>query len=132
MIDAPNPGLELKPGMTATVTVEIARRENVLRVPTAALRFKPSADLLERFDAVAMPPAKGPTVWTSHGSSIAAVPIKTGATDGTYTEIAGGSLPEGTQVVTRVASTGDSSSSSPRPGTGATGNPLLPSGPPRR
>ena len=42
VIDAPNPDLKLKPGMTATVTVELARRENVLRIPNAALRFRPS------------------------------------------------------------------------------------------
>ena len=43
MISAPNPELKLKPGMTATVTVEVARRSNALRVPAAALRFKPSS-----------------------------------------------------------------------------------------
>ena len=42
VIDAPNPELKLKPGMTATVTVEVARRENVTRIPTAALRFRPT------------------------------------------------------------------------------------------
>ena len=42
VIDAPNPDLKLKPGMTATVTVEVARRENVLRIPNAALRFRPT------------------------------------------------------------------------------------------
>ena len=35
VIDVPNPELKLKPGMTANVTIEIARRENVLRVPNA-------------------------------------------------------------------------------------------------
>jgi HlyD family secretion protein len=44
VIDVPNPGLKLKPGMTATVSVEIARREDVIRVPNAALRFRPSAE----------------------------------------------------------------------------------------
>jgi hypothetical protein len=44
VIDVPNPQLKLKPGMTATVTIEIAKRENVLRIPTAALRFRPTAD----------------------------------------------------------------------------------------
>lgn len=44
VIDVPNPDLKLKPGMTATVTIEIAKRENVLRVPNAALRFRPTAD----------------------------------------------------------------------------------------
>ena len=42
VVDAPNPALKLKPGMTATITLEIARRENVLRIPNAALRFRPT------------------------------------------------------------------------------------------
>ena len=42
VIDAPNPALKLKPGMTATVTVEVARRENVTRIPNSALRFRPT------------------------------------------------------------------------------------------
>lgn len=44
VISAPNPDYKLKPGMTANVTIEIARRENVLRAPAAALRFRPTAD----------------------------------------------------------------------------------------
>jgi HlyD family secretion protein len=42
MIDVPNPALKLKPGMTAKVNIEIAARENVVRVPNAALRFRPT------------------------------------------------------------------------------------------
>ena len=42
IISAPNPALELKPGMTANVTIEVGRRDNVLRVPSAALRFRPT------------------------------------------------------------------------------------------
>lgn len=42
IISAPNPELKLKPGLTASVTIEVARRESVLRVPAAALRFRPS------------------------------------------------------------------------------------------
>src|SRR4029077_7990564 len=55
VIDVPNPELKLKPGMTANVSIEIARRDNVLRVPNAALRFRPTKDI---FDALnqAMPP----------------------------------------------------------------------------
>ena len=45
VIDVPNPQLKLKPGMTANVTIEIARADNVLRVPAAALRFRPTADM---------------------------------------------------------------------------------------
>jgi HlyD family secretion protein len=55
VIDVPNPELKLKPGMTAQVTIEIARRQNVLRIPAAAIRFRPTKDI---FDALnqAMPP----------------------------------------------------------------------------
>jgi HlyD family secretion protein len=42
VIAVPNPQLKLKPGMTATVGIEIARRNGVLRVPTAAVRFRPT------------------------------------------------------------------------------------------
>jgi HlyD family secretion protein len=130
IVDAPNKALKLKPGMTATLTIEIARRENVLRVPSAALRVKPSADVLARLNAASQPLPKGPVVWTSHGSSIAPVAVKTGAADMTYTEIADGSLPEGTQVVTRVTAASDSASAA-RPASTGSGNPLLPSAPGR-
>jgi len=45
VIDVPNPQLKLKPGMTANVKVEIAKRTDVLRVPTAALRFRPTPEV---------------------------------------------------------------------------------------
>jgi len=44
VIDVPNAQFKLKPGMTANVTIEIARRNDVVRVPNAALRFRPTAD----------------------------------------------------------------------------------------
>ena len=47
VIDVPNPQLKLKPGMTATVRLEIARRTDVTRLPVAALRFRPSAEVFE-------------------------------------------------------------------------------------
>jgi HlyD family secretion protein len=45
VIDVPNAELKLKPGMTANVKVEIAKRTDALRVPNAALRFRPTADI---------------------------------------------------------------------------------------
>ena len=45
VVDAPNPDLRLKPGMTATISLEIARRENVLRIPNSALRFRPTPEM---------------------------------------------------------------------------------------
>jgi len=45
VIDVPNPELKLKPGMTANVNIEIARRTDVLRVPNTALRFRPTTEI---------------------------------------------------------------------------------------
>src|SRR5438552_15280613 len=45
VIDVPNEQLKLKPGMTANVKVEIVKRSDVLRVPNAAMRFRPNADI---------------------------------------------------------------------------------------
>lgn len=55
VIDVPNPALKLKPGMTANVTIEIAKRSDVLRVPNAALRFRPTADTFAALNQ-AVPP----------------------------------------------------------------------------
>ena len=41
IIDVDNPDLKLRPGMTANVTITIAKRSGVLRVPNAAMRFRP-------------------------------------------------------------------------------------------
>ena len=49
IIDVNNPDQKLLPGMTATVTIEVARAENVLRIPMTALRFVPSKDILASF-----------------------------------------------------------------------------------
>jgi HlyD family secretion protein len=45
VINVPNAQLKLKPGMTANVNIEIARKTNVLRIPTAATRFRPTAEI---------------------------------------------------------------------------------------
>ena len=45
VITVPNPQLKLKPGMTANVTIEVVRRNNVLRVANSALRFRPTAEM---------------------------------------------------------------------------------------
>jgi HlyD family secretion protein len=42
VIDVANRGLKLRPGMTANITISVAKREDVLTVPNAALRFKPN------------------------------------------------------------------------------------------
>ena len=45
IISVPNPEMRLRPGMTANVTVEVARADNTLRVPASALRFAPTPEL---------------------------------------------------------------------------------------
>ena len=58
VIDVPNPELKLKPGMTANVNIEIARRADVLRVPNTALRFRPTPEI---FAALGQTPPPGAT-----------------------------------------------------------------------
>ncbi len=52
VVNVPNPDLKLKPGMTANVQVEIAKRTDVVRVPVNAVRFRPTAEI---FDALNQP-----------------------------------------------------------------------------
>lgn len=53
IITVDNPDLKLRPGMTANVTIVVARRENVLRAPNAALRFRPADAPRHRTDGSA-------------------------------------------------------------------------------
>lgn len=41
VIDVKNPDLKLKPGMTANLTMTIAERQDALKIPNAAMRFRP-------------------------------------------------------------------------------------------
>jgi HlyD family secretion protein len=105
IIDAPNARLQLKPGMTALVSIEVARRDHVLRVPSAALQFKPAPDVLARFGGAnaRVEAAKSNTVWTFSGRTLAPAVVTTGITDSVYTEILTAPFGEGTPVVTRMA-----------------------------
>lgn len=93
----------LLPGMTAHVHITVARKEDVLRVPNAALRFQPKGQ-----SNAAPAKTKGPGVYIV-GKDGKAVPVKvqTGITDNTYTEITGGDLRPGAQVVIRQLSNGE-------------------------
>ncbi|MEW5982806.1 MAG: efflux RND transporter periplasmic adaptor subunit [Acidobacteriota bacterium] len=73
MIDVPNPDLRLKPGMTANIVVEVARRDAALRIPSQALRFKPSTEVLASLGVPAQGAVPAPTqdaglVRTARGS----------------------------------------------------------------
>jgi HlyD family secretion protein len=123
IISAPNPELKLKPGMTANATIEVARRDDVLRVPAAALRFKPSDDVKQALGASGVSP-KGPTVWQYVDGALRPVTVAVGASDGVFTEISGEGVSEGTRVVTRVT-TGQPAPAARAPAA----SPLMPTGP---
>ncbi len=131
IITAPNPRLELKPGMTANLTVEVARREDVLRVPAAALRFKPTADVLQALNAKSTAAPAGTLVWQQDGETLKPVRVKAGLTDGTWTEIVEGALTEGDRVATSASLAGEAAPAA-RPGAPATANPLMGAQPGRR
>ncbi|HXA08714.1 MAG TPA: efflux RND transporter periplasmic adaptor subunit [Chthoniobacterales bacterium] len=113
VIGVNNADLKLKPGMTANVSIVGAQRDNALKISNAALRFRPP-------DATP-PPSGSPgrrgkpgehaterTVYVLRGSKPNPVQIKTGISDGIYTEVLDG-LQEGDRVVT--AMTGRAASS---------------------
>ena len=94
VIDAPNQELKLKPGMTATVTVEVARRENVTRIPNSALRFRPTPAMFAALGQPVPPelqlgrrgsegrPGAGPGGAPRGGGPTGAAPAGTGAPAG--------------------------------------------------
>lgn len=94
VIKVNNPGLKLKPGMTADVSIITARKNDVLKVPNAALRFRISIDYKEK------PSEKGSAVWVLKEGKPSRIPIVTGINDGSYTEVISGDIKEGQEVIT--------------------------------
>ncbi len=112
-----NKDLKLKPGMTANVTVMIAHREGVLKVPNAALRFRPESAKKEsgksgpqQKTGERAKPAEGDQgrpgrLWiVSPEGKPTAIPITLGITDGTFSEVIAGNLREGSQVIVEQTS----------------------------
>lgn len=121
VIEVANPKLELRPGMTANVSIVLDKREKALAVPNSALRFKPTRQ--QASGPPAGPRGEGRGGEGSGGSKRVhllreghpePVEVKTGLTDGIYTEITGG-LAEGDGVVTNqfIPGTGGSAPSGP-------------------
>lgn len=81
----------LKPGMTAYVNVVVAQRQSVLLVPNSAFRFKPANESGKKH--------KGGTVYVIRGGKLEVIAVRTGITDNKVTEILGGDLKTGDQVV---------------------------------
>lgn len=97
VISAPNADLKLKPGLTANVTIFTLEKENVLTVPSKALRFMPNEALLQKGESIE--DCEGAhKLWTKEGSVYKAHKVETGTTNGILTEIVGG-IAAGTEVL---------------------------------
>jgi HlyD family secretion protein len=113
IVEADNLGDKLFPGMTANISVEVARRENVLTIPNAALRFAPTNLTTE---------IHGPKVWVSATNCPPeAVAIKLDISDGTRMAIRSPDDLEGKEVI--IGFQNGSAS------TGAPKNPFMPTPP---
>jgi HlyD family secretion protein len=122
VVVAPNPDLKLLPGMTANLSFQIEAKEDVLRVPTAALRFFPlpaqihpedrhylegvpsaEADGAARLSAgekaAAARNRQKRLVWVREGDLLRAVPVTLGLSDNQQAELLEGNLSEGQAVV---------------------------------
>src|SRR5579885_3119356 len=92
-----NPDQKLFPGMTANVKILVEEHHNVLKVPSAALRFQPEG-VRPKVRANANP--ANSVVWKLDANhQPKAVPVTLGITDGVNTEITGGALKEGDRVI---------------------------------
>ena len=128
VIDVANRELKLKPGMTANVTVQVASSADALRVPNAALRIRPTSEQLAALGAGATPDSNGGppnagAVWRQVGETLERVPVRTGITDGSFTEITGGALEADDRVATAIAAAKATTTANPLIGTGTRGGP---------
>ncbi len=122
VIEAPNPSLKLLPGMTANITFQIETKENVLRVPAAALRFVPLPAQVrpeDRHYVESVPVAAAESgqkstasekanqaqkrrqriVWVKDGDLLRPVPVTLGLIENQFAELVDGDLAEDQQVV---------------------------------
>jgi HlyD family secretion protein len=135
--------------MTAAVTIETARADNVVKVPNAALRFRPTDEVVDALGQKAPEPRQRPqgqstrgaqgetvgprrdrgeggtqpaAVWVLEQSMLKRVPVEVGISDGTQTALVSGDVAAGTRVVTGTST--PAATTAPAP----SGSPLLPAG----
>lgn len=100
VISAPNEDLKLKPGLTANVNIFTLEMKDILTIPNKALRFTPNEAMLSEGETIQN--AEGKTkVWVKEGSVLKAIPVKTGMTNGTLTQVFEGLAP-GTEIITEI------------------------------
>jgi HlyD family secretion protein len=100
VVKVDNPELKLKPGMTANVSIILEEKRGILRVPNAALRFKPEGKDVD------LKNLKGAGVWMLKDRKPERLQVKTGISDGNYTELVNGSLKENREVVVEAVENG--------------------------
>ncbi len=103
VVTVKNADFALKPGMTAYISIISAHREGVLKVPLAALRFRPpdtnGAGPSRERDGLA-PRLDDPQIWIqANDPSLQPVRVQPRVSDETDFELLNGSLSEGDQVV---------------------------------
>ena len=107
VISAPNADLKLKPGLTANVTIFTLEKNDILAVPSKALRFMPNEAILQKGQTIE--DTEAPTkVWTLEGNTFKAHKVETGTTNGMLTEIVSG-ISEGTEVLVDFSFNGSES-----------------------
>lgn len=114
ILQVSNQDLSLRPGMTATAEIQTAKHDNVILIPNAALRFTPPVQNASNGGLLSKILPSGPRrqpkkvknngseqqVWVLRENKPAAVPVKVGLSNGRYTEVLGGELQPGMQVIT--------------------------------
>jgi HlyD family secretion protein len=132
VIQVGNKDLKLKPGMTANVSVMIDRKEGVLKIPNAALRFRPASSKkteggekrkegLKQMRPSTDEGGRPGSVWVlSQEGKPVEIALALGITNGTFSEVTSGDLKEGMEVIVEETSSKKSSaqSGSPSPFTG--------------
>ncbi len=148
IIDAPNPDYKLMPGMTATIQIYVLEKNEILVVPSKALRFTPDQKLLMSYmsqqEKPEMPEGQNPPemgsmpqqapagandatmVWVKEGTNIHPVPVKIGLNDDINAEVLSG-IKSGQEVILSMEQKGANETAAR-----AAGNPFMPGPPGRR
>ena len=113
IIDVANPDERLRPGMTAVVTLDGLRRQNAIRIPNAALVFRPSQEVLRAIGEPVPPASNGMTVadvstkshdvWKYDGKRFKPVAVQVGLADDHWSELLSGSIHPGDVLVTSAS-----------------------------
>jgi len=136
-VSAPNPELQLLPGMTANVRIVTDTFEDALKVPNAAIRFRPpqspddkpaksrrgEGDKSGRGNG--RPDPSSSTIYVLKNGELKAIPVKTGASDGKMVQITGEGVTEGLEVVTGIKGEGGGSGGGSRKGSSMAGAPRM-------